>query len=258
MADSNTNGIEKGPAASGDAPAPAPELQPSDPPAAKGPMNAAEESIEPAIATKTATDSAATAPSSDAAAQNDAPATNSKEELTEKIDAAEKLAEQPEEPADSAPAPAPNTTRETAIADAPSLTNGEAKEPPKPVSVEEVRDQDLPPVAPSQPVEMTGALPVQEPAKDAPKAAPTPLTPEPEKTEAVTGEKRKPSDAEAPNGDVPVEKPSEDAPAEKKQKTNGATTNGAPKKAGRPKKNKKAPPAVGRTARKTRSQGAAD
>ncbi|KAI1417040.1 hypothetical protein F5Y13DRAFT_153592 [Hypoxylon sp. FL1857] len=252
MADNNTNGIDQG--ASGDATAP--ELQPNDPPAAKGPLNAGEDSMESSIATKTTTESAATAPSSEAAAQNDAPATDSKEELTEKIDAAEKLAEQPEKPADSAPAQP--TAAETTTADAPSLTNGEAKEPPKPVSVEEIRDQDLPAVAPSQPVEMTGALPVKEPVKDAPKAAATPLTPEPEKTEASIGEKRKPSEVEASNGDSPVEKPSEDSPAEKKQKTNGATTNGAPRKAGRPKKDKKAPPAVGRTARKTRSQGAAD
>ncbi|KAI1137806.1 hypothetical protein F5Y05DRAFT_413752 [Hypoxylon sp. FL0543] len=252
MADSNTNDINK--EATDDAPAP--ELQPSDPPATKGPLNAGEESMEPAVATKNATDTAATAPTSEAAAQNDAPATNSKEELTEKLDVAEKLAEQPEKPAD--PAPAQTSTTEATTAGAPSLTNGETKEPPKPVTVEEVRDQDLPAVAPSQAVEMTGALPVKESAKEAPKAAPTPLTPEPEKTDATIGEKRKPSHAEASNGDVPVEKSSEDAPAEKKQKTNGAATNGAPKKAGRPKKDKKAPPSVGRAARKTRSQGAAD
>ncbi|KAI0152115.1 hypothetical protein F4776DRAFT_13422 [Hypoxylon sp. NC0597] len=257
MADNNTNGIEKG--ASGDAPAP--ELQPSNPPAVTGPANAGEESVEPSIATKTAVDGAATADRSEAGAQNDAPATESKEELTETIDTAEKLAEQPEQPekpADSAPAQ--STTTEITAADAPSVTNGETKEPPKPVTVEEVRDQDLPAVPPSQPVEMTGALPVKEPAKDAPKTAPTPLTPEPEpeKTEISTGEKRKPSETEASNGDLPAEKPSEDAPAEKKQKTNGATTNGTPRKAGRPRKDKKAPPSVGRTARKTRSQGAAD
>ncbi|OTA56534.1 hypothetical protein K449DRAFT_387571 [Hypoxylon sp. EC38] len=257
MADNNTNSIEKG--ASGDAPA-----QPSDPPAVEGPVSAAEESVEPSIATKTADDSAATAASSEAAAQNDAPATETKEELTEKIDAAEKLAEQPEQPekpekpADSAPAQ--STTTETTTADAPSVPNGETKEPPKPVAVEDARDQDLPAVPPSQPVEMTGALPVKEPAKDAPKTAPTPLTPEPEpeKTEASAGEKRKPNEIEASNGDAPTEKPTEDAPAEKKQKTNGASTNGTPRKAGRPRKDKKAPPSVGRTARKTRSQGAAD
>ncbi|KAK6957964.1 hypothetical protein Daesc_000755 [Daldinia eschscholtzii] len=265
MADNTTNGIDKG--ASSEATASVP--QPSNPPVAKGPMNAAEESMEPSIATNTATSGAATAPDSETPAQNDTTATADSKELTEKIDAADKLASQPEKPADTVTSEPASTETATAdaTADAPPVSNGEAKEPPKPVSIEEVRDQDMP--EQPQPAEMTGALPVQEPAKDAPKTDTAPAAAEPDKSEANTGEKRKPSESEASNGDVAHEEESpEDAPAEKKQKTNGAaaaaaaTTNGAPKKVGRPKKepkkDKKAPPPVGRTARKTRSQGAAD
>ncbi|KAI1379641.1 hypothetical protein F4677DRAFT_338216 [Hypoxylon crocopeplum] len=251
MADNNTNGIEKG--ATGEATVP--ESQPSPLPVAKGPMNAGEESMEPSIATDTAGTGAATAPSSDDAAQNDTTTTTSKGELTEKLDAADKLAAQPEKPAD--PAPAQSASTETDSTDAPSLPNGDTKAPPKPVTVEEVRDQDMPAVAPSQPVEMTGALPVKE-ADDAPKADPAQATAEPEKAEPNTGDKRKPSDAEASNGDAADKESLQDAPADKKQKTNGAITNGVPRKVGRPKKDKKAAPTAGRTARKTRSQGAAD
>ncbi|OTA98228.1 hypothetical protein M426DRAFT_326159 [Hypoxylon sp. CI-4A] len=255
MADSNTNGIEK--VANGEAAAP--ESQPSVSPAAKGPLNAVEDSIEPSIATKTATDNAPANTNSESAAQDDTTNADTKE-VAEKINEAEKLASQPEKPADSASTE--TTSAETKAVDAPALSNGDAKDPPKPVSVEEVRDQDMPTATPSQPAEMAGALPVKEPAIDAPKADVAPSATESENTEPSTGDKRKPSDAEVSNADT-AEEPSEDAPAEKKQKTNGATANGAPKKAGRPKKSKKAAapaprPLAGRTARKTRSQGAAD
>ncbi|KAI2783357.1 hypothetical protein F4815DRAFT_458750 [Daldinia loculata] len=254
MADSITNGIEKG--ASSEATTSG--SQPNIPPVVKSPINAGEESMEPSIAANTAAPGAATAPNSDTPAQNDAATTDSKESA-EKIDAADKLASQPEKSAETVPSE--STTTEIATG-TPSLTNGEAKEPLNPVTIEEVRDQDTPAAAPSQPAEMTGALPIQEPANDTPKADPAPVTAEPDKSEANTGEKRKPSESKVSNGDATQEESPGDAPAEKKQKTNGANTNGTSKKVGRPKKeskkDKKAPLPVGRTARKTRSQGAPD
>ncbi|KAK0620953.1 hypothetical protein B0T14DRAFT_567671 [Immersiella caudata] len=70
----------------------------------------------------------------------------------------------------------------------------------------------------------------------------------------VTGEKRKADDNAEANGDTTTKKiVVEDTPPV-------PTTNGSlpPRKAGRPKKDKKQPAPVGRTARRTRSQGAAD
>ncbi|KAI1776610.1 hypothetical protein F4818DRAFT_354419 [Hypoxylon cercidicola] len=255
MADDNVNGIEKG--AVGEATVP--ESQPSLPPVTKGPMNTGEESVEPSIATNTATADTKTAASSEPAAQTDPATIGAKEELTEKLEVADKLASQPEKPADNVPKQ-PDAT-ETATTNGPSLPNGESKKPPKPVTIEEIRDQDMPAAPPAQPTEMTGALPVNNPSDDAAKAEPVQATTEIDKTEATIGDKRKASDAEASNGDTVTQEPLEEAPAEKKQKTNGATTNGAPRKVGRPrkeKKEKKTQPAVGRAARKTRSQGAAD
>jgi hypothetical protein len=70
----------------------------------------------------------------------------------------------------------------------------------------------------------------------------------------VTGEKRKADDSAEANGDATSKKVvvGDTPPA--------PTTNGSPppRKAGRPKKDKKQPVPVGRTARRTRSQGAAD
>ncbi|KAI6080948.1 hypothetical protein F4821DRAFT_250372 [Hypoxylon rubiginosum] len=238
------------------------ESQPSLPPVVKSPLNAGEDSMVPSIATTTATANTETAASTEPAAQNDS-AINTKEELTEKLEAADKLASQPEKPADNVPEqPAVSkTVTETATTDGPSLPNGEAKEPPKPVTVEEIRDQDMPAAPPAQPSEMTGALPVSSPSDDAAKDEPVKATTETDTAEATTGDKRKASDTEVTNGDVAAKEPLEKAPVEKKQKTNGATTNGAPKKVGRPRKEKNAvkpPPSAGRAARKTRSQGAAD
>ncbi|XXG98867.1 hypothetical protein Hte_005197 [Hypoxylon texense] len=266
MADSNANGIEKGASE-----ATIPESQPSLPPVAKGPMNAGEDSLEPSIVTGTATADTETAASAAPAAQTESTTISSKEELAEKLGEADKLASQPEKPADNV-SEQPAVT-ETVTADKPSLPNGETKAPPKPVTVEEIRDQDMPVAPPTPPTEMTGALPVDNKADDAAKAEPVKATTETEpktdtveaKTEAAaeatTGDKRKASEIEASTGDTAAEKPSEDAPVEKKQKTNGTATNGAPRKVGRPRKEKqekKAKPAVGRTARKTRSQGLAD
>ena len=183
-----------------------------------------------------------------------------------------------------------------------ALLNGETKEPPKPVSVEEVPDRELPKAhPPSPPAEakletvkldvtdekvdnaasgdavMTGALQLQpeagaeaESAEDTEKPeGPIADAPEAAKTEPQAGDKRKADDAAVSNGDVPAEAaPETQAVAvEKKLKTDDApapapaATNGSPKKPGRPKKSDKPPaPAapMGRTARKTRSQGAAE
>ncbi|KAI1764228.1 hypothetical protein GGR53DRAFT_327220 [Hypoxylon sp. FL1150] len=258
MADIIVNGIEKGASSE----ATVPEPQPSLPPVAKGPLNVGEESMVPSIATNATTANTETAASAEPATQNDS-VINSKEELTEKLEEADKLASQPEKPADtvSEQPTVTQTATEAATTDGPSLPNGEIKEPPKPVTIEEIRDQDMPaaPAPPAQPSEMTGALPVGNPSDDAAKAEPVKATTETDKAEiASTGDKRKASDAEVANGDAAAK---EDAPVEKKQKTNGATNNSAPKKVGRPRKEKNAvkpKPAVGRAARKTRSQGAAD
>ncbi|KAI2621176.1 hypothetical protein GGR54DRAFT_91462 [Hypoxylon sp. NC1633] len=253
MADSTNNNIEK-------VASTVPETQPDPPPVAKEPTNAGGESMEPSSAPNTAT-GAENATSSESTAQINA-TTTSKEELAKKLDEADKLASQPEKPVDTAPAPAQPTAAaaasDTAAADAPSLPNGNAKEP-RPVTMEEVRDQDMPASASTQAAEMAGALPVKEPETDAPKADPTEAAPKLEKkAKADTRNKRKAGEVEATNGGAAHEEPSEDAPVEKKQKSNGATTNDAPKKVGRPKKSKKAAPSVGRTARRTRSQGAAE
>ncbi|KAI2620643.1 hypothetical protein GGS26DRAFT_303427 [Hypomontagnella submonticulosa] len=259
MADNTTDSIDKG--ASGEPTVP--ESQPDVVPAAKGPVNAAEDSMEPSIATNTVTTDGANAPSTEPIADDGATVISSKKEVTEKLDAADKLASQPEKstgPGPASPPSQPAAATETAATDVPSLSNGEAKEPPKPVTVEEVRDQDMPAAAPTEPVEMTGALPVQDSVKETPKAAPAPTTTAADKSAPNTGEKRKPDETGtgATNGDATAEKPVDDSPAEKKQKTNGAATNGTPRKVGRPKKDKTATPPVGRTARKTRSQGTAD
>ncbi|KAI0011557.1 hypothetical protein F4779DRAFT_188290 [Xylariaceae sp. FL0662B] len=256
MADNAADGIEKAP----DAPVEA-TSQPSEPPVAKAPVKDAEDSVAPSITAETAT--AATAPSADPkpapapAAQND---TAGGENQTEKPDEADKLASQTEKPASPARTPVsqPATTDVTQTG-APSVQNGDNKGSPKPVTVEEVRDQDRP-TPPS--LEMTGALQPDKPVTGSPKGSPkveaTPATSEAVKPEATTAAKRKASDAEAINGDASLKESAEEVQPEKKQKTNGATANGGPKKAGRPRKNKSAPPPVGKTARKTRSQGAAE
>lgn len=70
----------------------------------------------------------------------------------------------------------------------------------------------------------------------------------------VVGEKRKADDDVGTNGDSSNKKSNIESAAEPPT-TNGGT---APRKPGRPKKEKKIPAPVGKTARRTRSQGAAD
>ncbi|KAL7929678.1 hypothetical protein V8C35DRAFT_314949 [Trichoderma chlorosporum] len=80
-----------------------------------------------------------------------------------------------------------------------------------------------------------------------------------ETSETATGEKRKADVAVATATDEPAaekESSEESEPADKKAKIdNGKATNGGARKPGRPKKDKKAAPVVGKTLRKTRSQG---
>ncbi|KAI1073947.1 hypothetical protein F5B20DRAFT_475076 [Whalleya microplaca] len=249
MADNTADGIKKAPGATVET-----TSQPSDPPVTKASTDHAKDPAAPSIATETATTAATTASGSESApapvGQNDAAST--KENLTEKRDAADKLASQPEKPTTSQPA-----TTDATQSGAPPTPNGDDKDAPKPATVGDVHNGELPTPAPSQPLEMTGALQPDKAADESSKVDAATAIPKTEKLEASTGVKRKSPIAEAVNGNASANKSLEAQP-EKKQKTNGSSTNGGPKKAGRPRKDKSAPPPVGKTARKTRSQGTAD
>lgn len=189
-------------------------------------------------------------------AETAAPSSNGVEKPTDSSAAPAANGLQPENPNEPTPTPVvpqPAVTK-TDAPDALAATNGGAAEVPKPVSVEEIRDQDLPDAKPLEAVKAS---------EDAPK--PDVAAPEADK-EATTGSKRKADDTADSQA---VGAKDEEKPAEKKAKTNGAAaddaaTNGAARKPGRPKKDaaqkagsKKAAAAaapVGRTARKTRSQ----
>ncbi|RYP16300.1 hypothetical protein DL765_005206 [Monosporascus sp. GIB2] len=190
---------------------------------------------------------------------NEAPPSIAKGDLSSKVDAADTLAQQPEKQTDQVPTPvSQEPVAESAETPATAL-EAQSKLPPKPVSVEEVKDEEMPTVNPT-----TTCAPQTDGAVKATSNAtsePAPEKTEPGKSEPDTGDKRKAGEADS----TPVEsKPTHDGavadePAEKMQKTNGAATNGITrKKPGRPKKEKKAPAPVGRTLRKTRSQGAAE
>ncbi|KAL7902793.1 hypothetical protein HDV63DRAFT_167386 [Trichoderma sp. SZMC 28014] len=115
-------------------------------------------------------------------------------------------------------------------------------------------DKPVTPNGESKPAEMAGAL---QTGNDDDKS---------DVSEIIIGEKRKLAEgpADVPAAAVEKEDSDESEPADKKAKIDdgeASSNGGAPRKPGRPKKNgskeKKAvpPPAVGRTARKTRSQG---
>ncbi|KAI1503792.1 hypothetical protein F5X99DRAFT_374448 [Biscogniauxia marginata] len=270
MADVTANNIDKAPVPNADTKTT--ESDSSLPSIAKAPLDTAEASTVPSTAPDTATTTAPSEPSSESAAQNgdttvDAP----KDEPAKKVD---ETGAQPENPSDEAPVQPPTDTSETGSA--PVLSNGTATDQPKPVSVEEVRDQDLSSAKPSQPTEATGAVQSDKPAdkaakgdpsavvttgtevKEVPEVSSAPTASEPEKAESTTGDKRKAEDAPSSNGESAADDAKEASPIDKKQKTNGAPTKAAARKPGRPRKEKKAPVPVGRTARKTRSQGAAE
>ncbi|KAH8676234.1 hypothetical protein BX600DRAFT_197352 [Xylariales sp. PMI_506] len=196
----------------------------------------------------------------------DGPASKVQEQLTE----AERLASQPEKPSDNAPNSAdaqPVNTVAPEPADA-------VKKSPKPVSVEEIQDAEMPTISskPSNPVESklddskasegASAPPPQDiPAQEAAGTDASSAAAKPAKTEAQSGEKRKADEVVNSTGEALDEAVVAEKPAEKKQKTGDETATLAEdtkKKPGRPKKEKKAPAPIGRTARKTRSQGAAE
>ncbi|GJN72641.1 hypothetical protein PLIIFM63780_006704 [Purpureocillium lilacinum] len=163
-----------------------------------------------------------------------------------------------------APAPAPD-----AIADAVLPVNAEPSRPAEP-------EQDIPPapgrpgngITPAEPGKP--AVPLDEPSvgekrkfddaaasAPAPAAAPVPASEGP--IVPLTDDK-----TDLPPKPVPAQ---DDQPVDKRPKVDdstaelngGSSSNGSAKPGpGRPRKDKKAAPAVGRTARKTRSQGPAD
>ncbi|KAI1342583.1 hypothetical protein F5Y15DRAFT_309348 [Xylariaceae sp. FL0016] len=246
MADTTADNVAKAPTTNPEATAP--EAEASLPPIAKAPVDTAEASMVPTAVPDGSNATTTVAPSLQAGA---AAATEeaSKTDTTNKDTKSEK----PSEPAVT-PVALPTTTPATTatVADAPALTNGDAIEAPKPVSVEEVHDQDLPDEKPPQATDKTNVA-LEKPVGSTNGA-------EAAGDDDGTSEKRKADDAPTANGDTVGDGAKGDAPAEKKQKTNGADSNGASKKPGRPKKEKKvpAPAPVGRTARKTRSQGAVE
>ncbi|ETS87659.1 hypothetical protein PFICI_01487 [Pestalotiopsis fici W106-1] len=194
---------------------------------------------------------------------------------------ADQLAAQPEKPSDNLTSSAPINAKPSAAA---ASTNEElSNEPPKPVSLEEVPDPEGPTtklkaaedVVSPEPTKEPAATAVSEEKKDAEvtDAQPT-VTTGPSQPEAVpavselvaekpkSGQKRKAEEpaAAAVNGDEAAE---QQAPAAKKQKESpikrvADKVSNTIKKVGRPKKEKKEPAPVGKTARKTRSQGKAD
>jgi hypothetical protein len=156
---------------------------------------------------------------------------------------------------------------------------------PKPVSLEEVQDPEGLTVKPKLPdndtakpatsdnatgpsapeenkdVAMTDAQPTV--ATGPSKPEPVPTVSEPTLDEHKTGQKRKADEPAAVNGAIVPETEQSQAPPEKKHKASPIKramdkVSSAVKKAGAPKKEKNQPAPVGRTARKTRSQGKAD
>ena len=186
---------------------------------------------------------------------------------------------------------AAQTDKPDALEDTNAISDGVSNEVPKPVSVQEVPDQELAASIPSgagsatqpaneqetvSPLAKKADLPNAEPTsgtvpkekEDAQFTGPAQALAETAKVEPQTGDKRKadsPAEHEETNGAASSANVDEKAasPA-KKQKTEDIendATNGddtVVNKRGRPKKEKKPPAPVGRTARKTRSQAAAE
>ncbi|KAI0444812.1 hypothetical protein F4803DRAFT_510581 [Xylaria telfairii] len=243
------------------------------PPITKEPVATAEASMVPsAPAESTATDAPA-APNSDTTAKPEVPAAaEAQEDSTNKLSEPDAPAAQSEKPSDPAPAPAPESESPSTEAVASAAESGapvdpkdETVKPPKPVSVEETRDEDLPDqklVDSEKSTEEAPSTDATEPVATASVEAPeVPATGSASAKNRVvaTSKKRKANAVEdvaepeannAKNGNT--------EPLDKKPKTNGANTNGTARKPGRPKKDKKAVAPVGKTARKTRSQGTAD
>ena len=194
------------------------------------------------------------APAPTTALNKEEPPPVAKEEASSKLNAADKLAQQPDKQKDQvlAPVSQPPPVEPTA-ATAPAPSDTKAKLSPKPVSVEEIRDEQL-----------TAANPPA--VANAPKLD---IALETAKAEPDAGDKRKADDVAAIEPVVTgatLNGTAGDEPSVKKQKPNGSdeaiTDSGgngdaAPKRS-RSKKEKKPAAPVGRTNRKTRSQGAAE
>lgn len=125
------------------------------------------------------------------------------------------------------------------------LPTPSASIPGSDVGPDSIVDKPVTPNGESEPAElMTGALQTSN-ADD-----------KSETSETAIGEKRKAEAAAADEAAAEKEDSDESEPADKKAKIdNGKATNGGARKPGRPKKDKKAVPVVGKTLRKTRSQG---
>lgn len=247
----------------------APQATDNLPPITKGLSPTVGAAMVPSVvATSTITNDGSPAePGTDASAKTESPAANADpEDVSEKISKSDNPGPEPEKPVDPAPTPVSQpVTTDTVTSDTPALSNGNTVQPPKPVSVEEVHDEDLPKATDLESGKLTSDVPVTD--------APAPVIPtgveaneastvnsDPAKT---TGKKRKAEDVQDLQ-DVAQDETNNnvdniEAPPEKKQKPNGSAPNGGARKPGRPKKDKnKAPVIVGRTLRKTRSQGAVD
>ncbi|KAI0508523.1 hypothetical protein F5B22DRAFT_390301 [Xylaria bambusicola] len=224
------------------------------PPITKETAATADASMVPSAPTESAATDAPAASSSDATAKPEvsASAAGGQEASNKESNKSDAAAVSSEKTSDAVPTPvAQSTTTETvssgADSNAPAAADG-AAEPPKPVSVEEIRDEELPD---AKPVES------ERPSEEASKMETSPA----ESGDSVVASKRKVDES---NDETKPEAKSaendETEPPEKKPKTNGTATNGTVRKPGRPKKDKTvaAVKPVGRTARKTRSQGAAD
>ncbi|KAI0967651.1 hypothetical protein F4678DRAFT_239261 [Xylaria arbuscula] len=252
MAENNAESIAKDPVANADDKAR--DTNDSLPPITKEATATAAATLVPSVPDQSAASDAPAASNSDATTKSEvpAPAAEAQKNSTNESSKPDAEASQPEKPSDPAPALVSQpATAETVASDVGSGAPAgpeEVVEPPKPVSLEEVQDEELPDAKPSD---------LQQPADGASKQ--TDASSPAENGDGAAGSKRKPDDVKDPdktesdsaeNGDT--------EPPEKKPKINGTTTNGTGRKPGRPRKDKTAAVPVGRTARKTRSQGAAE
>lgn len=245
------------------------------PPIIKEPLSTAEAHMVPSVSaqSKTETTSAVPVPVPEPASTASAVDTH----VQEKIEEIERLASQPEKPGDTVAMldSQPVNVEGTAPV---AIPNGEPPKHqsslPKPVTIEEVQDKDMPlakpmdspeplpnkeaaadivPVAdgPKDDDKMTGALQTEaSPAKTEEKFDGASVPIDTNRMSPEVGDKRK--------ADIDVAPSSVIEDSSKKQKANGASSNGSGRKPGRPRKEKKTAAPVGRTARKTRSQGAAE
>lgn len=251
MAENTAESVAKAPVTTTEVKAP--DTSNSLPPITKEPIATAEASLVPSVPAEPTPTDAPAAPSSDTATKPDAPAAaEAKEASTNKPSESDGTDPDPEKSSESVSSQAePATTENVASgveSDAPAGPSDGAVAPPKPVSLEEVRDEGLPDAGPSK----------EKPAEEAPKTNAIHSTPAANGNGIVNNKRKAEAVEDAGEPGANGAKDEGPEPAEKKVTINGATTNGTARKPGRPRKDKKAAPVVGRTARKTRSQGAAD